>query len=64
MKKQLKNLLCGGAVAALLIWTVYTILQEQTPGQLASALLSANGWVLLLGVPLMVLFVCCEGGKH
>lgn len=60
MKKQLKNLLCMAAVAALLVWTVYTIFQQQTPGQLASALLSANGWVLLLGVPLMVLFVCCE----
>ena len=60
MKKQFKSLLCMGAVAALLIWTVYTIFREQTPGQLASALLSANGWVLLLGIPLMALFVCCE----
>ena len=53
MKKQTKNLLCGGAVAALLGWTVYTILKEQTPGQLAAALLGADWRVLLLGLPLM-----------
>lgn len=60
MKKQLKNILCGGAVLALLGWTVYTILREQTPGQLAAALLSADWRVLLLGLPLMILFICCE----
>ena len=60
MKGQWKNVLCGGAVAALLIWTVYTIFSEQTPGQLAAALLSADWRVLLLGVPLMALFICCE----
>ncbi len=60
MKKQLKNLLCMGAVLALLGWTVHTILKQQTPGQLAAALLSADGWVLLLGLPLMALFLCCE----
>ncbi len=60
MKKQWKNILCGGAVLALLGWTVYTIFQKQTPGQLAAALLSADWRVLLLGVPLMVLFICCE----
>lgn len=60
MKKQTKNLLCGGAVLILLAWTVRTILKEQTPGQLADALLSADGWVLLLGLPLMALFLCCE----
>lgn len=60
MKKQLKNILCGGAVLALLAWTVHTILQEQTPGQLASALLSADWRVLLLGIPLMAVFLCCE----
>lgn len=62
MKKQLKNILCGGAVFALLAWTVYTILKEQTPGQLAHALLSADWRVLLLGLPLMALFLCCEAG--
>ncbi len=60
MKDKVKNLLCVGAVLALLVWTVHTILKEQTPGQLAAALLSANGWVLLLGLPLMGAFLCCE----
>lgn len=60
MKKELKNILCGGAVLALLGWTVHTILQEQTPGQLAAALLSADWRLLLLGLPLMALFLCCE----
>ncbi len=39
MKGKMKNLLCAGAVAALLVWTVHTILKEQSPGQLAAALL-------------------------
>ena len=60
MKDRLKNVLCGGAVCALLAWTVYTILREQTPGQLAAALLSADRRILLLGLPLMALFLCCE----
>lgn len=60
MKKRLKNALCAGAVLALLAWTVHTIFQQQTPGQLASALLGADWRVLLLGVPLMALFLCCE----
>lgn len=62
MKKQTKNILCIGAVAALLAWTVHTILKEQTPGQLAAALLSADWRVLLLGLPMMALFLCCEAG--
>ena len=37
MINNVKNLLGIGAVCALLAWTVYTILQEQTPGQLAAA---------------------------
>jgi len=60
MKNRVKNVLCGGAVLALLAWTVHTILQQQTPGQLAAALLSADWRFLLLGVPLMALFLCCE----
>jgi len=60
MKSYIKNALCGGAVLALLAWTVYTILQQQTPGQLAAALLGADWRFLLLGVPLMALFLCCE----
>jgi len=60
MKNNIKNVICGGAVLALLAWTVRTILQQQTPGQLADALLSADWRFLLLGVPLMALFLCCE----
>ena len=60
MSVKVKNLVCGGAVLALLAWTVHTILQEQTPGQLGRALLSADWRVLLLGLPLMALFLCCE----
>lgn len=60
MKGRMKNVLCVGAVLALLGWTVHTILREQTPGQLGAALLSADWRILLLGVPLMVLFICCE----
>ncbi|MBD5134109.1 MAG: flippase-like domain-containing protein [Clostridiales bacterium] len=62
MKNQAKNILCMGAVLALLAWTVHTILAEQTPGQLAAALLSADWRVLLLGLPMMALFLCCEAG--
>lgn len=60
MKSKVKNLLCTGAVGVLLLWTVYTILREQTPGQLAAALLTADWRVLLLGLPLMALFLCFE----
>ena len=62
MKSNVKNLLCSGAVCVLLIWTVYTILKEQTPSQLAAALLTADWRVLLLSLPLMALFLCCEAG--
>ena len=62
MKDRVKNFLCGGAVCALLAWTVFTILKEQTPGQLAHALLSADGRILLLALPLMALYLCCEAG--
>lgn len=60
MKSNVKNLLCTGAVCVLLVWTVRTILREQTPGQLAAALLTADWRILLLGLPLMALFLCCE----
>ena len=50
VKSQWKNILCTGAVCALLAWTVFTILKEQTPGQLAHALLSADGRILLLAL--------------
>lgn len=60
MKNKVKNTLCLGAVLLLLAWTVRTILREQTPGQLGSALLSADWRILLLGIPLMAAFLCCE----
>ena len=60
MKSNVKNLLCTGAVCLLLVWTACNILREQTPGQLAAALLTADWRVLLLGVPLMALRLCCE----
>lgn len=60
MRSRVKNLLCTGAVCVLLVWTVYTILKEQTPGQLAAALLTADWRIVLLGLPLMALFLCCE----
>ena len=60
MKYRMRNLLCAGAVCALLAWTVYTIFREQTPGQLAAALRAADWRILLLGLPLMALFLCCE----
>ncbi len=60
MRGKIKNILCGGAVLALLGWTVHTIFRQQTPGQLAAALLSADWRLLLLGLPMMALFLCCE----
>lgn len=49
-------------MAALLGWTVYTVLREQTPGQLAFALLHADWRFLLLGVGLSGAFVALEAG--
>ena len=60
MKSNVKNMLCVGAVCILLVWTVFTIFREQTPGQLAAALLNADWRILLLGLPLMALFLCFE----
>ena len=62
MKSKVKNTLCAGVVLVLLAWTARTILREQTPGQLGAAMLSADWLVLLLGVPLMAAFLCCEAG--
>lgn len=58
--KQKKNWIWLAVMAALLGWTAYTILKEQTPGQLASAIASADWRVLLLGIPVMALFIGFE----
>ncbi len=47
-------------VAALLAWTGYAILREQTPEQLIQAVTAADWRLLLLGVAIMVVFICCE----
>ncbi len=60
LRLKRKNLIWVALMAALLGWTAYTILKEQTPGQLAEAILSADWRVLLLGVPVMALFIGFE----
>lgn len=47
-------------VAALLGWTGYTILREQTPRELAGAIAQADWRVLLFGMPVMALYIACE----
>jgi len=47
-------------MAVLLGWTVYTVLREQTPGQLSYALLHADWRFLLLGLGLSGGFVALE----
>ena len=42
MRVKKKNLIWVAVMAALLGWTVYTILKKQTPGQLAEAIASAD----------------------
>lgn len=59
MKKK-SNLLWIAVMAGLLGWTIYTVLKDQTPGQLADALMSADWRFLLIGVALMGTFVACE----
>lgn len=60
MRVKKKNLIWVAVMAALLGWTVYTILKKQTPGQLAEAIASADWRVLLLGIPVMALFIGFE----
>lgn len=55
-----KNWIWLAVMAALLGWTAYTILREQTPGQLAAAVASADWRVLLLGIPVMALYLAFE----
>lgn len=49
-------------MGVLLGWTIYTVLREQTPGQLAYALLHADWRFLLLGLGLSGFFVALEAG--
>lgn len=58
--KQKKNWIWLAVMAALLGWTAYTILKEQTPGQLAAAITSADWRILLLAIPVMALFIGFE----
>ncbi len=55
-----KNWIWIALMAALLGWTFYTIFKEQTPGQMAAAIASADWRVLLLGIPVMALFIGFE----
>lgn len=59
MKKK-RNWLWLALMAALLVWTGYTVLKDQSPAQIWGAVKSADWRILLLGVPLMALFVGCE----
>jgi len=58
--KSKKNLLWFLIMAVLLGWTVRTVLREQTPGQLAYALLHADWRFLILGLGLSGAFVVLE----
>ena len=44
----------------LLGWTGYTILKDQSPQQIAQAIASANLPILLLGIPVMGLYIAFE----
>lgn len=59
MKKS-KNWLWLAVMAGLLGWTVYTVLKDQTPGQLAHALVAADWRFLLMGLALMAAFIGFE----
>lgn len=58
--KDKKNWLWLAVMAGLLGWTVYTVLKDQTPGQLAQALMSADWRFLLAGLALMAVFIGLE----
>ena len=55
-----RNFIWLGVMAALLGWTIYTILKGQTPEELARAILSADWRILMLGIPVMALYIACE----
>lgn len=55
------NWLWMAAVAILLGWTAWAVLDAQSPAELALALTSADWRYLTLGLLLMAAFLCCEG---
>ena len=58
MKKR--DLICVAVMVLLLGWTAHTILKGQTPEELGQAILSADWRILLLGIPVMALFIGFE----
>lgn len=58
--KKKSNWIWIAVMAALLTWTLYSILRKQTPGQLARAIASADWRILVLGLPVMALFIAFE----
>lgn len=58
--KKKRNLIWVAVMGGLLAWTIYNVLRDQTPGQLAHALVSADWRFLLIGVALMAAFVAFE----
>lgn len=57
-----KQLVWFVLMAALLGFTAYTILGQQSPRELAGALARADVRVLALALPVMGLFIACEAG--
>lgn len=55
-----KQLVWFGVMALLLVGTAYTILGQQSPGELAGAIARANWGILLLALPVMGAFIACE----
>ena len=57
-----RQLVWFGVMALLLAGTAYTILGQQSPGELAGAMAQAHVGILLLTLPVMALFIACEAG--
>lgn len=57
-----KQLVWFALMAALLGATAYTILGQQSPGELMRAITRADVRILLLALPVMALFIACEAG--
>lgn len=60
MKRKKNSWIWIAVMAVLLAWTLYSILREQTPGQLARAIASADWRVLLAGPLVMALYIAFE----